>query len=105
MTFQLVTLFRGGLISLIFKKTLSLDASVIKDSAPVTLMSVDIENIAVSMTFIHDVWAAAIELPVGVYLLYRQVGPPCFLLLIPGLGKLIPQCFYAPPISFKIHPG
>ncbi|KAJ3938533.1 uncharacterized protein N0V96_011260 [Colletotrichum fioriniae] len=85
MTFQLVTLFRGGLISLIFKKTLSLDASVIKDSAPVTLMSVDIENIAVSMTFIHDVWAAAIELPVGVYLLYRQVGPPCFLLLIPGL--------------------
>ncbi|KAK7455438.1 hypothetical protein Landi51_02642 [Colletotrichum acutatum] len=85
MTFQLVTLFRGGLISLIFKKTLSLDASIIKDSAPVTLMSVDIENIAVSMTFIHDVWAAAIELPVGVYLLYRQVGPPCFLLLIPGL--------------------
>ncbi|KAK1701087.1 putative ABC multidrug transporter [Colletotrichum godetiae] len=85
MTFQLVTLFRGGLVSLIFKKTLSLDASVIKDSAPVTLMSVDIENIAVSMTFIHDVWAAAVELPVGVYLLYRQVGPPCFLLLIPGL--------------------
>ncbi|KXH32504.1 hypothetical protein CSIM01_13585 [Colletotrichum simmondsii] len=85
MTFQLVTLFRGGLISLIFKKTLSLDASIIKDSAPVTLMSVDIEAIAASMTFIHDVWAAAIELPVGVYLLYRQVGPPCFLLLIPGL--------------------
>ncbi|KAF9879602.1 ABC multidrug transporter [Colletotrichum karsti] len=85
MTFQLVTLFRGGIVSLIFKKTLNLDASAIKDSAPVTLMSVDIENIAVSMTFIHDVWAAAVELPVGIYLLYRQVGPPCFLLLIPGL--------------------
>ncbi|KAK1493023.1 hypothetical protein CTAM01_09650 [Colletotrichum tamarilloi] len=85
MTFQLVTLFRGGLVSLIFKKTLSLDASMINDLAPVTLMSVDIEAIAASMTFIHDVWAAAIELPVGVYLLYRQVGPPCFLLLIPGL--------------------
>ncbi|OLN96559.1 Canalicular multispecific organic anion transporter 1-like protein 1 [Colletotrichum chlorophyti] len=85
LTFQLVTLFRGGLVSLIFKKTLALDASAIKDSAPVTLMSVDIENIAVSMTFIHDVWATVVELPVGVYLLYRQVGPPCFLLLIPGL--------------------
>ncbi|KZL80273.1 abc transporter [Colletotrichum incanum] len=85
MTFQLVTLFRGGLVSLIFKKTLDLDASVIKDSAPVTLMSVDIENIAVSMTYLHDVWAAAVELPVGVYLLYLQVGPPCFLLLIPGV--------------------
>ncbi|KAL0937343.1 ABC multidrug transporter [Colletotrichum truncatum] len=85
MTFQLVTLFRGGIVSLIFKKTLDLDASAIKDSAPVTLMSVDIENIAVSMTFIHDVWAAAVELPLGVYLLYRQVGPPCFLLLIPGV--------------------
>ncbi|KAK1504420.1 uncharacterized protein CCOS01_16872 [Colletotrichum costaricense] len=85
MTFQLVTLFRGGLVSLIFKKTLSLDASMINDLAPVTLMSVDIEAIAASMTFIHDVWAAAIELPVGVYLLYRQVGPPCFLLLVPGL--------------------
>ncbi|KAI8311183.1 ABC transporter [Colletotrichum sp. SAR11_59] len=85
MTFQLVTLFRGGLVSLIFKKTLDLDASAIKDSAPVTLMSVDIENIAVSLTFIHDIWPAVIELPVGIYLLYRQVGPPCFLLLIPGL--------------------
>ncbi|KAF6831810.1 ABC multidrug transporter [Colletotrichum musicola] len=85
MTFQLVTLFRGGLVSLIFKKTLDLDASSIKDSAPVTLMSVDIENIALAMSFLHDVWAAAIELPVGIYLLYRQVGPPCFLLLIPGV--------------------
>ncbi|GKT96370.1 LOW QUALITY PROTEIN: ABC transporter [Colletotrichum tofieldiae] len=85
MTFQLVTLFRGGLVSLIFKKTLDLDVSAIKDSAPVTLMSVDIENIAVSMTYLHDVWAAAVELPVGVYLLYLQVGPPCFLLLIPGV--------------------
>ncbi|KAI8284941.1 ABC transporter atnG [Colletotrichum sp. SAR11_240] len=85
MTFQLVTLFRGGLVSLIFKKTLDLDASAIKDSAPVTLMSVDIENIAVSLTFIHDIWPAVVELPIGIYLLYRQVGPPCFLLLIPGL--------------------
>lgn len=87
MTFQLVTLFRGGLVSLIFKKTLDLDASSIKDSAPVTLMSVDIENISLAMSFLHDVWAAAIELPIGIYLLYRQVGPPCFLLLIPGVGE------------------
>lgn len=87
MTFQLVTLFRGGLVSLIFKKTLDLDASAIKDSAPVTLMSVDIENIAVSLTFIHDIWPAIVELPIGIYLLYRQVGPPCFLLLIPGLRE------------------
>ncbi|TEA15049.1 ABC transporter atnG [Colletotrichum sidae] len=85
MTFQMVTLFRGGLVSLIFKKTLDLDTSAIKDSAPVTLMSVDIENISAAFALIHDVWAAAIELPIGVYLLYRQVGPPCFLLLIPGL--------------------
>ncbi|KAK2768034.1 ABC multidrug transporter [Colletotrichum kahawae] len=85
MTYQLVTLFRGGLVSLIFKKTLDLDASAIKDPAPVTLMSVDIENIAVALTYIHDIWAAVVELPIGIYLLYRQVGPPCFLLLIPGL--------------------
>ncbi|KAF5553404.1 Canalicular multispecific organic anion transporter 2 [Fusarium napiforme] len=45
MSYQLVTMYRGGLVSLIFKKTLKLKTTSIKDSAPVTLMTADVETI------------------------------------------------------------
>ncbi|KAF5547770.1 Canalicular multispecific organic anion transporter 2 [Fusarium mexicanum] len=73
MSFQLVTMYRGGLVSLIFKKTLKLKTASIKDSAPVTLMTADVETIVGAGASVHDMWANMLELPVGIYLLYRQV--------------------------------
>ncbi|KAF5614045.1 Canalicular multispecific organic anion transporter 2 [Fusarium tjaetaba] len=73
MSYQLVTMYRGGLVSLIFKKTLKLKTSSIKDSAPVTLMTADVETIVAAGASVHDMWANMLELPVGIYLLYRQV--------------------------------
>ncbi|KAF6523054.1 hypothetical protein HZS61_014582 [Fusarium oxysporum f. sp. conglutinans] len=73
MSYQLVTMYRGGLVSLIFKKTLKLKTTSIKDSAPVTLMTADVETIVAAGASVHDMWANMLELPVGIYLLYRQV--------------------------------
>ncbi|KAF5538149.1 Canalicular multispecific organic anion transporter 2 [Fusarium phyllophilum] len=73
MSYQLVTMYRGGLVSLIFKKTLKLKTASIKDSAPVTLMTADVETIVAAGASVHDTWANMLELPVGIYLLYRQV--------------------------------
>ena len=87
MTYQLLTMYRGGLASLVFKKTLRLEASSIKDSAPVTLMSTDIESIVLSGDAIHDIWASFIEIPVAIYLLYRNVGIPSLFILIPAFCK------------------
>ncbi|KJK85018.1 hypothetical protein H633G_11151 [Metarhizium anisopliae BRIP 53284] len=84
MTYQLLTMYRGGLASLVFKKTLRLEASSIRDSAPVTLMSTDIESIVMSGDAIHDIWASFIEIPLAIYLLYRNVGVPSLFILIPA---------------------
>ncbi|SMR54476.1 unnamed protein product [Zymoseptoria tritici ST99CH_1E4] len=48
MTYQLLTMCRGGLAPLIFGKMLRLQSSKIESAAPVTLMSTDIEGIMLS---------------------------------------------------------
>ncbi|OAQ99634.1 hypothetical protein LLEC1_06869 [Akanthomyces lecanii] len=84
-TYQLLTMYRGGLVALVFKKTLEVESSGIRDMAPVTLMSTDVEGIAVGGAVIHDIWAAFVELPLALFLLYRQVGVPSLFILIPAL--------------------
>ncbi|KAF4982828.1 hypothetical protein FZEAL_1620 [Fusarium zealandicum] len=83
MSYQLVTMYRGGIVSLIFKKTLKLKTASIKESAPVTLMTTDIDTIVGAGASVHDIWANLLELPVGIYLLYRQIGTPSLLVLVP----------------------
>jgi ATP-binding cassette, subfamily C (CFTR/MRP), member 1 len=90
LTFQLVTIFRGGLVALVFKKTLDLDTPSINDQAPVTLMSTDIDGVVTALQMTHDTWSAIPELAIGFYLLYRQVGVSSFWLLIPSIGKEFP---------------
>lgn len=90
LTFQLVTMYRGGLASLVFKKTLVLHPAATKDSAPVTLMSTDVESIVVACYAIHDIWGSFVELPIAIYLLYRQVGVPSLFILVPAVRKSPP---------------
>ncbi|KAI1844325.1 hypothetical protein JX266_009419 [Neoarthrinium moseri] len=84
-TYRLITSLRGGLVALIFSKVLNLDATTAKASAAVTLMSTDIDGIASGISSIHDIWASVIELGLAVYLLQRQVGAACFLILMPAV--------------------
>ncbi len=86
LTYQLVTMVRGALVALIFKKTLRLDAATPADGASITLMSTDIDGLERSVVFIHDIWASVLELGVGIFLLYREIGTPCFLVVIPISG-------------------
>lgn len=48
-------------MSLIVTKTLTLDSSVIDDSAAVTLMSTDVESIAAGLENVQEIWANLIE--------------------------------------------
>lgn len=88
MTYQMTTMYRGALVSLVYKKTLLLEPTSIKESAPTTLMSTDVEGIATGLNPIHDIWAAFLELPVALFLLYRQVGIPSLFILIPAIRTL-----------------
>ncbi|KAJ4396574.1 hypothetical protein N0V93_000795 [Gnomoniopsis smithogilvyi] len=82
---RLIVAVRGGLVALIFDKAIALDASTAKDSAAVTLMSTDIDGIASALQKIHDIWASFIELGLAIFLLERQIGSACFLILIPAM--------------------
>ncbi|PNP85151.1 hypothetical protein FNYG_01380 [Fusarium nygamai] len=99
MSYQLVTMYRGGLVSLIFKKTLKLKTASIKDSAPVTLMTADVETIVAAGASVHDMWANMLELPVGIYLLYRQVGKPSLLVLVPTVITTILSGIISPAME------
>ncbi|KAF5022863.1 hypothetical protein F66182_5096 [Fusarium sp. NRRL 66182] len=99
MSHQLATMFRGGLVSLIFKKTLKLKTASVRDSAPVTLMSTDVDTLIAAGASVHDMWANMLELPVGIYLLYRQVGNPSLLVLVPTVVTTILGGFISPAME------
>ncbi|ATY64240.1 ABC multidrug [Cordyceps militaris] len=98
-TYQLLTMYRGGLVALVFKRTLEIEASGIRDMAPVTLMSTDVESIAAGGAVLHDIWAALIELPLSLFLLYRQVGVPSLLILVPALVTTVCAAVIAPKLG------
>ncbi|RSL73721.1 hypothetical protein CEP54_000267 [Fusarium duplospermum] len=99
MSNQLVIMYRGGLVSLIFQKTLKLKTASIKESAPVTLMTTDVDVIVAAGASIHDMWANLIELPIGIYLLHRQVGSPSLLVLVPTVITTILSGFISPAMD------
>lgn len=55
LTYQLVTMIRGAIATLMFKKMLSLDAAGLADGAPITLMSTNIEGLERGVIFMHDI--------------------------------------------------
>lgn len=87
MTYQLLTMYRGGLASLVFQKTLKLKTFSIRESAPVTLMSTDIESIVLAGDPLHDIWASFLELPIAIYLLYQHIGFPSLFIVVPGIRE------------------
>ena len=83
-------MMRGGLITLIFQKTLILQRGAITDKAPITLMSTDIDAIVMSFQDIHDMWGNIIEMGVGLFILQRFVGNVGFIVVIPLVRKCVP---------------
>lgn len=85
--YQLTTTLRGGLVSLIFRKSLGLDAATASQGKAVTLMSTDIDSIASGVKELHEIWASVLELGVAVYLLNLQIGAACFVVVVPAVRK------------------
>ena len=87
LTYQLITGIRGALVGLIYKKALSLRAYT--DMEALTLMSTDIDGMVSGFRALHDLWACCLEIGIGIYLLYREVGPACFLVFIPIASRFL----------------
>ncbi|GKZ31963.1 hypothetical protein AbraIFM66950_000962 [Aspergillus brasiliensis] len=79
---RLVVGIRGGLMSLIYNKSVDLSITAVEEKSALTLMSTDIERLTISCADAHHAWTAVIEIGVALYLLYAQLGIG---LLAPGL--------------------
>lgn len=87
-TLRAVTKIRGGLVTIIYSKTLDIHTTAVNESAASSLMSTDVERIAQTLKMVHTVWAAPLELVIAVYLLERQLGVACVMAMILAIGKI-----------------
>ncbi|KAK3322938.1 P-loop containing nucleoside triphosphate hydrolase protein [Apodospora peruviana] len=76
-TYRTITMVRGGLISIIYRKTGSVSLKDVDPAASMTLMSADIERVVQGWQTMHEIWSNSIEVGVAIYLLERQLGVAC----------------------------
>lgn len=87
LAYQVITCIRGMLTVAIYEKMLCLSQDVLSESAAVTLMSTDLTGLERLVPLVHDIWAALVELGLGLYILARIAGVSCILFLIPGISE------------------
>ncbi|CZR60647.1 related to multidrug resistance protein [Phialocephala subalpina] len=71
------TQFRGGMIALIYDKTLTMQAGIADESRSLTLMGTDIDRLVVSLDSLCEAVPRVIELSIGIWLLAIKLGWAC----------------------------
>lgn len=79
--YRCAVMVRGGLAITIFEKLLRLPEGDKIESMATTLMVEDLQRIMSAVARGHEVWAGIIETGIATWLLYRQLGPSCFVML------------------------
>ncbi|KAG0073766.1 Multidrug resistance-associated protein 1, partial [Podila epicladia] len=80
--------FKAGLVSMIYRKSLKLSPNARRETTVGEIsnhMSVDAERISQAVTYIPGIVSAPFEICVGMWMLYRQLGPSAFT----GLGVVL----------------
>lgn len=73
-----VTQIRGGLVALLYNKTVDLSLGAVDPTASLTLMSSDIQRMAETLTLFHDLWCSVLEIGIAMFLLYLELGTACY---------------------------
>lgn len=85
--YRCAVMVRGGLSITIFEKLLRLPEGDKIESLATTLMVGDLQRITNAAGRGHEVWAGTIEAGLATWLLYRQLGPSCFVMLGVAAGE------------------
>lgn len=80
------------MVGLIHGRSLELSDGAHDDSAAITLMSTDVDIICEAVPTIFELWAQAIEVAVGFWLLARQLGWVAIVPFVLILGNMPPIC-------------
>lgn len=101
---RVVTMMRGGLVSLVYARSMRLDPTdQAKAGAALTLMSADVELIAGGAGSLHEIWAAPIEIGVGIWLVERQLGVACLIPVVVAIRTYLVVSSYLPCHYSSIH--
>lgn len=91
MTYRGITMVRGILVTMLYKKASSLNMNETDPSNSLTLMSADVERITQGWQTMHEIWANSAEIALAIYLLERQLGISCVVPVCVALGKSDPS--------------
>ncbi|KAJ5767038.1 uncharacterized protein N7511_004654 [Penicillium nucicola] len=89
LTYRGITMVRGILITMLYKKASCLTLTDTDPANSVTLMSADVERITQGWQTMHEIWANSIEIALAIYLLERQLGVSCVVPVCVALFALI----------------
>lgn len=85
--YRFITMFRAGTVAMVYGRTLILQDGIYDDSAALTLMSTDVDQIEQGILMLNEVWAQAIQVAIAMYLLARQMGWVCIIPILVVVRK------------------
>jgi ATP-binding cassette, subfamily C (CFTR/MRP), member 1 len=88
LSYRAITMARGGLVSMLYRKATDLSMKDVDPAASMTLMSADIERIVQGWQSMHEIWANALEVALAIFLLEGQLGVACVIPVVVSLRKL-----------------
>jgi ATP-binding cassette, subfamily C (CFTR/MRP), member 1 len=94
-TYRTIAMLRGGLISIIYRKAVTLSLKDVDAATSMTLMSADMERIVNGLQTMHEIWANSAEVAIAIYLLEKQLGIACIVPVVVSIRKSSsnhPQC-------------
>ncbi|KAI8155534.1 ABC transporter [Colletotrichum sp. SAR 10_70] len=75
-THRTAAMLRGSATALIYQKALRLDLTSpnVSPAGALTLVGTDSEQISQGVNQLHEIWGGLVEIGIGIYLIYRQLG-------------------------------
>jgi len=97
MTYRGITMVRGILVTMLYKKASSLSLNEANPANSLTLMSADVERITNGWQTMHEIWGNTCEIGLAIFLLERQLGISCVVpvcvALVALVGSLVTMSF------------
>jgi hypothetical protein len=84
---RLMLKVRGSLISLIYGSIFRSGSVLSTDTAPLTLMTVDVDKAMIAFEDIHELWINVVHVGIAVYVLALQMSWACVAPIVVCIGK------------------
>ncbi|KAF1809448.1 P-loop containing nucleoside triphosphate hydrolase protein [Eremomyces bilateralis CBS 781.70] len=91
---------RGGLISLLYGKTLEISPKDVNMGSATILMNVDVEKVVEGLPRFHEFWSAAVQSGIASYILYHQLG----IAFLGALVSIFSAAFICSILGSRIRP-